>query len=61
MKTKPIYKSKEIWVVIIAVINYVFNSFGLPSIEPTPELLAAIIVALGALRMLVTETKLSLK
>ena len=59
--TKSIFKSKEVWVAVIGLLNYGLAGIGWPSIEPTPELLAAIIGALLAIRVLFTETKLSLK
>lgn len=46
---------------VIGLLNYGLAGIGWPSIEPTPELLAAIIGALLAIRVLFTETKLSLK
>lgn len=57
---KPFYKSKEVWVVILTIMNTVSYYAGGPAIEPTPELLTAIIGAVGAIRVLLTETKLAL-
>ena len=58
---KPLYKSKEVWIGVLAIVNVIFSYFGMPSVEPTPELLSAIIGVLVAIRVLYTETKLSLK
>ena len=61
METKPFYTSKEVWIGVIAILNIVFNLIGLPSIEPTPEFYGALIGLIVAVRVFVTQSKLSLK
>lgn len=58
---KPFYKSKEVWVGVVAVLNLALNATGYPSIDPSPEFYTAIIGLLVAFRLFLTETKLSLK
>lgn len=60
-KTKPFYKSKELWIALFGVYNLLGDALGLPHIEPTEEFIAAIIGAIAAVRVLFTETKLTLK
>jgi hypothetical protein len=55
------YDSKEIWVAVFGIGNYLLNYFGLPSFEPTPAFYTALITVLGALRLWFTESKLALR
>lgn len=62
MQSKPFYKSKEVWIALFAIYNIAADATSvLPHIEPTPEFLSAIIVAIGAVRVLFTESKLTIK
>lgn len=59
---KPWYKSKEIALIAIGIYNMVAMAFGsLPHVDPTPELIAAYLGVIAAVRLFFTETKLSLK
>lgn len=60
MDSKPIYKSREVWIGAIAFLNYILSAFGLPSVEPTPELLTAMIGLMVAVRVFLTEAKISI-
>ena len=48
--TKPFWTSKELWLVAIGVLNFAFDKIGWPSIEPTPELYASLLVLIGVVR-----------
>ena len=61
MNTKPFYKSKEVWLALFAIYNIAADNTGLPHIEPTEAFIAAIIAAIAAVRVLYTQTKLTLK
>lgn len=59
--SKPFYQSKEVWVGVIAILNTISHYLGGPSLEPTPELLSAIVGLLVAIRVFFTASKLSLR
>ena len=59
--SKVWFKSKEVWVGIVYLLNMLFNALGWPSIEPTPEFYTTVISLIVALRLFWTETKLSLR
>lgn len=56
MNTKPFWTSKELWLVGIGVANYLLNSFGYPSFEPTPEIYTALLVLIAAVRGWLTQS-----
>jgi len=58
---KKFWKSKELWLVSLGLVNYGLNYFSLPSFEPSPEFYAALLLVLGVLRVWFTEAKLSWK
>jgi len=49
------YQSKEMWIVIVGIVNYILNQFGLPSFDPTPEFYGALLVIVGAIRLWFTK------
>lgn len=57
-KTKVWYTSKEIWVVGLGLLNLLLNWFKLPSIDPSPEFYAAIMLIVGILRTWFTDARL---
>jgi len=59
--TKKIYESKEVWVAVVALINYGLSLLGFAIIEPTPELYAAIVGVVLAIRVLFTEARITFK
>ena len=59
-KTKSFYTSKELWVLGLALLNYVGSNYGLAVVEPTPELFASILLIVGVLRVFFTNSKLTL-
>lgn len=61
METKPFFSSKELYVVFFGILNLAFSKYGLPSIEPSPELYSALLIVMGVLRAFYTEAKLSFK
>lgn len=60
MNKKIWYKSKEVWVVGLGILNAVLNHFGLPSFNPTPEFYSSLLVVIGVLRTFFTESRLIL-
>jgi hypothetical protein len=60
MKNKPFYKSKEVWIGVIAVLNLGLSAGGYPAIDPSPEFYSAIIGLMVAIRLFLTEAKLSI-
>lgn len=59
--SKPVYKSKEVWLALFGLYNIAASQIGIPHIEPTDAFIAAIIGAIGAIRILYTESKLTIK
>lgn len=58
---KPFWKSREVWVLGVMMLNQVLAWTGSPVIEPTPEFYTAGIALVSAIRIFLTETKLSFK
>ena len=57
---KVFWKSKELWVVFLALLNLGLNKFGLPSFEASEEFWAAIMFVIGVLRSYSTSARLTL-
>ena len=56
--TKIWYQSKEMWIVMLGILNYLLAKFGLPSFEPTAEFYGSLMVVMGALRAYWTSSRL---
>ena len=52
------YESREIWVVVLYLVNFGLNQFGLSPFEPTAEFNAGVVVVLGVLRGWFTSARI---